>query len=119
MRIERILFDQTRADGSALYERENRTSGKQLVQLMPEKLTAKKEPQEIQNINEKVEQLNKTADLFNKKLHFLVHDETEQIVVQVVNSETGEIIKQIPPEKILEVLSRIDQVIGIFVDELV
>lgn len=65
----------------------------------------------------KVEQLNDAMDLFNRKLSFQVHEETQRIYVQILNSETGEVIKEIPPEKFLDMLENISEAIGIIVDE--
>src|SRR5690606_11549125 len=38
-----------------------------------------------------VQHLNAVADIFNKGLHFRIHEETEQIVVEIINKETGEV----------------------------
>lgn len=64
-----------------------------------------------------VEHLNAAADIFNKGLHFRIHEETEQIVVEIINKETGEVIRQIPPEYMLEVVAKIDALLGLFIDE--
>jgi flagellar protein FlaG len=37
-------------------------------------------------------------------------------MVQVVNLENNEVIKEIPPEKILNVVAQIQNIIGLFVD---
>jgi len=41
----------------------------------------------------------------------------ERIVVEVINKESGEVIRQIPPEYILDVLAKIDALLGVFIDE--
>ncbi len=61
--------------------------------------------------------LNAAAEIFNKGLHFKVHEDTEQVVVEIVNKDTGEVIRQIPPEYMLEVLAKIDALLGVFIDE--
>jgi flagellar protein FlaG len=37
-----------------------------------------------------------------------------QVVVQVIDKRTNEVVKQIPPEELLEVAKRIHDFIGIF-----
>lgn len=50
-------------------------------------------------------------------LEFSVHDKTKQIAVKVVDSNTGEVLKEIPPEKSLDYLAKLWEMAGIFVDE--
>ena len=64
-----------------------------------------------------VEHLNAAADIFNKGLHFTIHEDTEQLVVEIINKDTGEVIRQIPPEYMLEVIAKIDALLGLFIDE--
>lgn len=71
-------------------------------------------PEQLQEV---VENLNKTADVFNKRLKFELDDETDRLVVKVVDRETQEVIRQIPPEEALEVAKKIERLIGLFVDE--
>ncbi|ACV61583.1 flagellar protein FlaG protein [Desulfofarcimen acetoxidans DSM 771] len=64
-----------------------------------------------------VENLNKTSDLYNQGLQFKVHEETKQLVVQIVNQESGEVIKQIPPEEVLDMEARIGKMVGLIIDK--
>lgn len=50
-------------------------------------------------------------------LDFSVHKSTKQIMVKVLNSETGEIIREIPPERTLDFLAKVWEKAGILVDE--
>ena len=72
---------------------------------------------EIENISDILDDLNSAVDVFNKGLHFKVHEDTERIVVEVVNKDSGEVIRQIPPEYILDIMAKIDALLGVFVDE--
>ena len=38
-------------------------------------------------------------------------------MVEIINKETGEVIRQIPPEYMLEVIAKIDALLGLFIDE--
>lgn len=46
-----------------------------------------------------------------------VHEKTKQLVVKVLNKETGEIIREIPKEKTLDMYAKMLEVAGILVDE--
>ncbi len=61
--------------------------------------------------------LNRTLDAVDKRLKFKVHEETERIYVQVVDQETGEVLREIPPEKILDLVGQLQKLIGILIDE--
>ncbi|MFS8543386.1 MAG: flagellar protein FlaG [Limnochordales bacterium] len=61
--------------------------------------------------------LNRTLKAFDKRLQFLVHEETERIYVKVIDAETGEVIREIPPEKILDLVGHIQQLLGLLIDE--
>lgn len=50
-------------------------------------------------------------------LRFSVHEKTKQIMVQVKNEETGEIIRELPPEKTLDFLAKVWEMAGLFIDE--
>ncbi len=64
-----------------------------------------------------VEALN--ADLnaiHNVGLQFSVFEETGQTVVRVVDKDTGELIRQIPPKELLELASKLEDMMGILFD---
>lgn len=50
-------------------------------------------------------------------LEFSVHEKTKQIMVKVKDSHTGEVIREIPPEKTLDFVAKLWEMAGLFVDE--
>lgn len=46
-----------------------------------------------------------------------MHEETQAIVIKVRNKETGELIREIPPEKTLDLVARLMEINGILIDE--
>jgi FlaG protein. len=61
------------------------------------------------NYNELAEQ--------NTKLNFKIHKETGAVMIQIINDETGEIVREYPPEKILDSIAVIWENAGINVDK--
>jgi flagellar protein FlaG len=59
----------------------------------------------------------KAAEGITTSLEFSVHKETHQISVKVLDKETGEIIREIPPEKNLDFLAALWRKAGILIDE--
>ncbi len=53
----------------------------------------------------------------NYKLNFEISDSADRVVVKVINEETGEILRTIPPSDILNLSSRQDMDRGWLVDE--
>ncbi|MBE3598844.1 MAG: flagellar protein FlaG [Limnochordaceae bacterium] len=63
------------------------------------------------------ELLNRMLEEARRQLRFHVHEATGRIWVQVINPETQEVVKEIPPEKYLDMVARIWQLVGLLVDE--
>ncbi|HHY13195.1 MAG TPA: flagellar protein FlaG [Thermoanaerobacterales bacterium] len=72
-------------------------------------------PQE--KLQDSIEALNKTVEVIDKKYEFFIHKESERAVVRVLERATGEVINQIPPEEVLNIIAKIRDIIGVFVDE--
>ena len=50
-------------------------------------------------------------------LEFSVHEKTKAISVKVLDVETGDTIREVPPEKILDFVANLWEMAGLFVDE--
>jgi flagellar protein FlaG len=50
-------------------------------------------------------------------LQFSVHEDTGQTVVRVVDKDTGELIRQIPPQELLDLASKLEDMMGILFDK--
>jgi len=64
-----------------------------------------------------VEKANKTMAIQNRYLEFRIHERTNEIIVCVVDSETKEVIREIPSEKILDMFASMLELAGLLVDE--
>lgn len=53
----------------------------------------------------------------NDRFEFKIHEGTNRMIVKLVDNETDEIIKEIPSEKILDLVASIWDLVGILVDE--
>jgi flagellar protein FlaG len=62
-------------------------------------------PAQVKNA---VDNLNKALQQSNKNLEFTVDAETEDPVVKLVDSETGDVIRQFPTEEALSIAKAID-----------
>lgn len=48
---------------------------------------------------------------------YSIHEQTKQIMVKVIDRDTKEIIREIPPEKVLDMVAHLWEAAGIIVDE--
>lgn len=69
-----------------------------------------------QQLIEAIENANKALRGADKRFEFSIHEGTKEIMVKVINEETGEIIREIPPEKILDMVAKMWELAGILVD---
>jgi flagellar protein FlaG len=78
--------------------------------------TQQKNP-ELQNA-----QIKKAIEDINKKTHnseaiFGIHEATNRVTIKIVDKETKEVIKELPPEKTLDMIAKVWELAGILVDE--
>lgn len=64
-----------------------------------------------------IEAANKHFEIFDKRLEFSIHEKTKEILVKIVDSSTEEVIKEIPSEKILDMIANMMELAGLLVDE--
>ena len=64
-------------------------------------------------INDEVDVMNQVADVLNRELSFDVRDKTGEVFVRVVDKETGEVIREIPPEELVALSERIREAVGL------
>jgi len=70
------------------------------------------------------EQIKSAIEVANRKAHFghtnakfSYHEATKSISVKIIDDETNEVIKEIPPEETLDMISKMWELAGIMVDE--
>lgn len=68
-----------------------------------------------------VDDLNKTvkqaSPMHHTQLSFKYHEDTNRISITVTDSDTDEVIREIPPEKTLDMLAKAWEMAGLLVDE--
>lgn len=68
-----------------------------------------------EQIKQAVEKMNKS--MFGSEAVFGIHEETNRVTIKIIDKETKEVIKELPPEKTLDMISRVWEMAGILVDE--
>ncbi len=68
-------------------------------------------------LDETVDKLNGFLEAGRRNLKFELHDKLEKYYVTVVDSATSEVIKEIPPKKMLDMYAAMAEFMGILVDK--
>ena len=68
------------------------------------------------------EQIRKAVECMNKKManaeaEFGIHEGTNRVTIKIVDKETKKTIKELPPEKTLDMIAKVWEMAGILVDE--
>ena len=84
----------------------------QQVQDAQEKRDVK--PEELQKL---IEEVKRKFDMLSKYLKIDIDQELEMPVVKIMEKDTNRVIRQIPPDYLLELMKRIDQLLGLLVEK--
>ncbi len=68
-------------------------------------------------ISKAIIDVNKFLQPSNRELRYNIHERTGKFYVKVVDPETDEVIREIPPEKSLDLLANLWELAGILVDK--
>lgn len=62
-------------------------------------------------------EFNNLAKVFNRSIKFQVHEDTGRIKTEVIDTTTNEVIREIPCEKMLDIISKLKTYVGTLVDK--
>jgi len=74
----------------------------------PQPVQEKSPTPEMPDIEAAIEQIQKFVDGSSRELHFSVQEETGRTIIKVMDPNTGELIRAIPPEEVMAIASMID-----------
>ncbi len=81
-----------------------------------------KQTKELQKVNNEViqeilEEIKRKLDYLNKYLKIEIDNQLEIPVVKIIERDTNRVIRQIPPEYLLDLMKRIDMMLGVLLNE--
>lgn len=62
-----------------------------------------------------VDKVNQTAQVFNRSLRFQI-SEGKQIIIRVVDVTSGQVLREIPPERFMDAYQRMEDALGLLLD---
>ncbi|WP_096190250.1 flagellar protein FlaG [Evansella halocellulosilytica] len=87
---------------SRLAEHESRVSGREWT---------------LDELDHAVESMNDLTMFRRTSLHFEKHEVLDRTMVKVIDQQTEEVVKEIPPEEFLDMISSMLEFAGIIIDE--
>ena len=70
-----------------------------------------------EHLKKMIAEMNKKINNSNEEAVFGVHEETNRIMIKILDKDTKEVVKEFPPEKTLDMIAKIWEMAGILVDE--
>jgi flagellar protein FlaG len=65
-----------------------------------------------QDFSNAINSVNEYVEMFNNKVSFSI-DEKSREIIHVYDNETGELIRQIPPKEMIELVDKLEEIAGI------
>lgn len=71
---------------------------------------------------DKTEKIKKAVDSLNKEMKhseaiFGIHEGTDRVTIKIIDRDTKEVIREVPPEETLDMIAKIWEMAGLLVDE--
>lgn len=89
--------------------------------LIPSTELLHKKPNELSisdvALQKALEKVNKALKGIETRLEYSVHKTTGDIMVKVINEETKEVVREVPPEKIIDLVVKLQELSGLIIDE--
>jgi len=80
------------------------------------KETLQKKTLSADEVQMDIEAINDQLESMNRSIRFSIDDSSKDVVVKVVDKDTGEVIKQFPPEQVLKLRERLSEMSGLLVE---
>lgn len=68
-------------------------------------------------LDKAVKQANQTLKMFDRKIERTVHEVTKVVIYTLRDTKTNEVIAEFPPKKIQDMIAKMWELAGVFVDK--
>ncbi len=73
----------------------------------------------LANLEQAAINLQELASKFNRKLHFSVDKRINRILVKILDKNTDKVVRELPPDEIVDMVARLKEFIGTMFDRMV
>lgn len=76
-------------------------------------------PKNIKSMEKALDILNKTMEVYNTELRFTMHKKSGEFIIKVINTTDNTVIREIPPERVLDMIAQMKEMMGLIVDKFI
>lgn len=69
------------------------------------------------SLNKTVDELNNYVQNLHREIQFSVDNDSNKTIIKVIDANTGEVIRQLPPDEMMRLVKRLDELEGLLVRE--
>ncbi|WP_022670164.1 flagellar protein FlaG [Hippea alviniae] len=70
-------------------------------------------PKELKKI---IDKINENVNRLNKEVKFVYNDTLKSLIVKVIDEKTGKVIREIPPQEVVNLQKKLSEIVGIIFD---
>ncbi|GBF33182.1 flagellar protein YvyC [Desulfocucumis palustris] len=70
-------------------------------------------------VDDAIRQLNKTMETYSTELRFSLHQKSGEYYVKVINPADNTVVREIPPERVLDMVAHFKEMLGFAVDKFI
>jgi flagellar protein FlaG len=82
-----------------------------------EKGDKQRKPASKADIDDSIAKINKSLVQFDREMKINVHEKLNRIMVKVIDTKEDKVIREIPPEKVLDAFAKALELAGVLIDE--
>jgi len=79
--------------------------------------TDKNQNYDLEEVHKAVDKLNKFMEDEDIYTEYEVHDKFNQVMIKIVDNKTKDVLLEVPPKKILDMVAKMCEMVGILVDK--
>lgn len=70
-----------------------------------------------EQVQQAVDKINKTMETYNTELRFQLHEKSGEYIVKIISTKDKKVIREVPPEKVLNMVAYFKELLGLIVDK--
>ena len=88
----------------------------QAVSIQNEQQKGEERELPVQKAQQMTDSMNKFLESVNTQLRFKLHDDLKEYYVTIVDSNTDEVVREIPSKKLMDIYASMKEFVGLLID---
>jgi flagellar protein FlaG len=72
---------------------------------------------DVKDVKKAIEKINKFLEDDSTHAVYEIHDKFKDIMIKIVDDKTGQVIQELPPKKILDMVAKMCELVGVLFDK--